>query len=340
MRVVVTGCAGFIGSRFCEYLLETKELRSLFIIGIDDLSGGYIENVPVDERLLFIKADLSNKEDQKLIDHEFKKEHIDYIFHYACFAPEGLSNFMRQYTYTNSVLASVYLINCGIKYKIKRFIFTSSNAVYGEQVPPFDENMIPQPVDSYGISKYCVEMDLKVAYTHHHMEYTIIRPRNVFGIKQNILDPYRNVIGIWMYQILNNLPITIYGDGNNTRSFSYIDDILPCLLTAAIKDEAKNQIINLGSFNHISLNDIAKIICKITNTSENNIIHLEQRHEVKHAWSSYQKSIDILNYTETTALKDALTIMWTWAKNINTLQPRKYFTEYEIDNKIYSYWKK
>jgi UDP-glucose 4-epimerase len=259
MRVLVTGCAGLLGSNFCEYLLEN--IDNIEIIGVDDLSGGYIENV--DKRVKFLKANLTDKADQKIIEKEFKDGYIDYIFAYAAIACEGLSPFIRQYTFMNNAVANAFLINCGIKYKIKRFVYTSSMAVYGKGQVPFSEDLVPNPIDTYGIAKYACEMDLKVAYEQHGLEYCIIRPHNVYGKYQNIWDPYRNVLGIWMYNALHNKPFTIYGDGEQTRAFSYIDDILPCLWNAAIKDHAKNEIVNVGGMQHKSLNDAKDILSKI-----------------------------------------------------------------------------
>jgi len=337
MRVIITGAAGFIGSRFCQYLLDT--ITDIQIIAIDDLSGGYIENIPIDPRLIFLKTDFTNKSDQDIIENEIKKvDHLDYIWHFGSLASEGLSPYTRQYNYKINVIGSAFFINCGIKYNIKRFIFTSSMATYGNQTPPFNEDLLPSPIDPYAISKYVVEMDLKVAFDQHHMDYCIIRPHNVIGKNQNIFDPYRNVLGIWMYKAKMNLPFTIYGDGNQTRAFSIIDDMLPCLYSAAVKPEAKNQIINLGGMNSISLNDAAEILLDITNNRHNGVVHLEPRHEVKHAWSSFQKSIDILDYKETISLKNGLVSMWNWAKDLPIID-RKYFTEYELDKGIYSYWK-
>ena len=338
MRVIITGGAGFIGSRLSKYLLDN--IKNIEIISIDDLSGGFIENVPIDPRLIFLKADFTNKKDQILIEQEIQKDKLDYIYHLGCLAWEGLSGFNRQLTYNINSVGSAFLINCGIKYNIKRFIFTSSMAVYGHgnKKPPFDEDLIPCPVDPYGIAKYCVEMDLKVAYTQHNMEFCIIRPHNVIGLGQNIFDPYRNVIGIWMYKKLTNQPFTIYGTGEQTRAFSIIDDVLQCLYLAAIKPEAKNEIVNVGGIKEISLNKVAELVSKITN-NKNGVIHLEPRHEVKHAWSSYQKSVYLLDYQETISLEDGLTEMWNWAKN-QPLKELKYFTEYELDKGIYSYWKR
>jgi UDP-glucose 4-epimerase len=326
MKVLVTGCAGLIGSNFCDYLGEDVE-----IVGVDDLSGGYIENIP--SRVQFIQADLAVEEDQKRVESIFP---VDYVFHFAAYAAEGLSPFIRQYNYRNNTLVTAFLISTSIKYSVKRFIFTSSMAVYGKGDTPFSEEQIPSPIDSYGIAKYSCELDLKVAWEQHGMEYCIIRPHNVYGPKQNIWDPYRNVLGIWMYNSLIGLPITIYGDGQQKRAFSYISDVIPCIWEAALRSGAKNQIINVGGIKEVSLNEVSNIISNVTNNKT--IKYLEERHEVKNAWSTYRKSVELLGYRETTDLSDGIQKMWDWAKGQKE-RPRKYWKSYELEKGIYSFWK-
>ncbi len=351
MNVVITGAAGLVGANFVEYLLKHKETMSISTIyGIDDFSGGYLENLPLkkvkdkiestDSSFVFIKGDLSKTDDQKLVENIFKENTIDYIFHFSAYAAEGLSPFIRQYNYISNILPTTFLINMGIKYNIKRFVFTSSMATYGRNKTPFTEDMRPNPIDPYGIAKYACEMDLKVAYEQHQMEYCVILPHNIFGKYQNIWDPYRNVLGIWMYKALQNLPFTIYGDGEQTRAFSYIDDILPCLWTSAISPDTKNERINLGGKINISLNEAAELVKEITSENgsiKREIVHLEPRHEVKHAWSSYEKSEELLNYKENTSLKQGLKLMWDWVKT-QPKRDRVYWEEYELEKNTYSYW--
>lgn len=338
MNIIITGVAGLVGANFCEYILNNKNNLGVDkVFGFDDLSGGYIENLPINNSSFhFIKVDLTNKDDQKLVEQVFQQNKITYIFHYSAYAAEGLSPFIRQFNYISNIIPTTFLINMAIKYNINRFIFTSSMATYGNNTTPFTEDMTPNPIDPYGIAKYACEMDLKVAYEQYSLEYCIILPHNIFGKYQNIWDPYRNVLGIWMYQALSDKPFTIYGDGEQTRAFSYIDDILPCLWQAAVSPQAKNEKINLGGKKHISLNDVSKLVAKITNTD--NIIHLEPRYEVKHAWSSYEKSEKILGYIENTSIENGLKLMWEWAKNQPSRQPQ-YWKNYELDKKLYSYWK-
>ncbi len=332
MKVLVTGCAGLIGSQFCKWLMEQRPY--VFIVGIDDLSGGIRSNIPKESPCFtFLKADLCDKIDQERIAQQFP---FDYIFHFAAYAAECLSPFIRQYNYMSNVLCTAFLINCAIKHRTKRFVFTSSMAVYGRGQAPFDESDTPNPIDPYGVAKYACEMDLAIAAEQHNLEYCIIRPHNVYGPHQNIWDPYRNVLGIWMYKSLYNEPLTIYGDGCQTRAFSYIDDILPCLWNAATFDKAKNQIVNLGGTKSYSLNEAQKILSKIVENENCN--YLEPRHEVKHSFCKYEKSIDILHYQETVGLEEGLQRMWDWVKQQPERQ-RKFWPNYELDINVYSYWK-
>lgn len=330
MKVLVTGCAGLIGANFCDYLV--KEYPDIEVVGVDNLSGGYIEHV--NKGIKFIKADLTNKEDQEIIKKEFP---LDYVFHFAAWAACGMSGFVRQFNYNNNMISTAFLISTAIQYDIKRFVFTSSMCVYGsENESPYNEKMVPVPEDPYSISKYACEMDLKAAYKQHGLEYVIIRPHNVFGPKVNYADPYRNVLAIWMNNTLKNKEITVYGDGEQRRAFTYIDNILPCLMKAATSVNAKNQIINVGGIIENSINECAEMVSNITDNK--NIIHLEKRYEIKDAWCTYDKSVELLDYNEKISVYEGLKIMWEWLKE----QPQresKYFTSYELDKNMYSYWK-
>ena len=328
--ILITGVAGFIGSRFADWLIENQPEYK--IIGIDNLFGGYIENVHKD--IIFYNLDLSKDS----ISDIFDKYDIEYVYHFAAYAAEGLSPFIRKFNYQNNVIATVSIINECIKYNIKRLIFTSSMSVYGfgQNKDKFYEDDQQAPIDPYGIAKYTCEMDIKVAGVQHGLDWCIIRPHNVFGIKQNIWDKYRNVIGIWMYNILHNMPITIYGDGEQTRAFTYIDNILEPLWQTAISPKASKQIINLGGKVEYSINETADILSHITNFKD--IVYLEKRHEVKFAYPDWQKSIDILNYKEIYSLESGIKNMWDWAKK-QPLKERFIWPFYELDKNIYDYWK-
>jgi len=356
MKVLVTGCAGLIGSNFCRYLIQlskdkfNKNLdqyqgqgqeqdqcqdqtqQGIEIIGVDNLSGGYIENVP--SEVTFVKADLTVEEEQEKLLPYFP---VDYIFHFAAYAAEGLSPFIRQYNYKNNVIATTFLINLAIQHSIKRFVFTSSMAVYGNGEVPFTETHLPKPIDPYGVAKYGCEMDIQIAGEQHGLEWCIIRPHNVYGVNQNIWDKYRNVLGIWMYQHLNGEPMTIFGDGEQTRAFSYIDDILEPLWNAALKSEASKQIINLGGITEWSINAANQVLRNIIGGGE--VVYKEQRHEVKHSIPTYTKSMSVLDFKNQTSLEEGLKKMWDWAQ-IQPKRSRFVWENYELEKGIYSFWKK
>lgn len=327
MTILITGVAGLLGSRLADYVLEN--FTDVKVVGIDDLSGGYIDNI--DTRVDFWKMNLVEGD----LDVCFSRRKIDYVFHFAAYAAEGLSPFIRSYNYQNNLVATSKIVNACIKHNIKRLVFTSSMAVYGNGNPPFDENDLPKPVDPYGIAKYACEMDIRVAGEQHGLDWCIIRPHNVYGIKQNIWDKYRNVLGIWMYQHINNEAMTIFGDGRQTRAFSYVDDCLEGLWKSALLETCSKQIINLGGTNYISINDVNTILREVIQGGQT--VYREQRHEVKNAHPTWKKSVELLGYQDKTSLHDGLKVMWDWAQK----QPKRdrfKWSEYEIRNGLYSFW--
>ena len=329
MNILITGVAGLLGSRLADWILENKPQAK--VIGIDNLSGGYVENI--DSRVEFYKLDLV----QDSISDLFKKYNIDYVFHFAAYAAEGLSPFIRGFNYDNNLKSTARIVNQCIKHDVKRLVFTSTMAVYGHgENQAFDEKQIPCPIDPYGVAKYACEMDIRIAGEQHGLDWCVIRPHNVYGIKQNIWDKYRNVLGIWMYQHLNGKPMTIFGSGDQTRAFSYIDDSLEPLWKSAIEPKASKQIINLGGINSISILEANNILKKIIGSGET--VFFEQRHEVMHAVSTYQKSIDILGFNHETDLEKGLEKMWNWAK-VQPTRNQFIWPSYEIEKGLYSFWK-
>jgi UDP-glucose 4-epimerase len=330
MKVLITGVAGLLGSRLADWLVENHP--EIEVVGIDDLSGGYAENVNKD--ITFLQRNIVTNG----LDETFEHYKFDYVFHFAAYAAEGLSPFIRQYNYENNLVATARIVNQCIKHDVKRLIFTSTLAVYGHGYGGiFDENQIPKPIDPYGVAKYGCEMDIQIAGEQHGLDWCIIRPHNVYGIKQNIWDKYRNVLGIWMYQHLNGEPMTIFGDGEQTRAFSYIDDIVEPLWNSAIRPEASKEIINLGGIEEWSINKANSLLRSIIGSGE--VVYKEGRHEVKNSIPTFQKSVDILGFKHKTNLDEGLWDMWVWASH----QPKRdrfIWTSYELDNGIYSFWKK
>jgi UDP-glucose 4-epimerase len=238
MTSLVTGGAGFIGSHVAQALLD----RGHAVTIVDDLSGGSLANVP--SGAAFVEGSVVSAD---VVDALFSRYRFDYVFHLAAYAAEGLSHFIRRFNYTNNVIGSVNLINASVNNSVKCFVFTSSIAVYGAAQVPMAEETVPLPEDPYGVAKYSVELDLKAAHEMFGLNHVIFRPHNVYGEHQNIADRYRNVIGIFMNQIMRGEPMTIFGDGGQKRAFSYIKDVAPAIAAAAETPAAYNVTYNIGA---------------------------------------------------------------------------------------------
>tara|TARA_B110000977_G_scaffold139740_1_gene177404 strand:+ start:9145 stop:10152 length:1008 start_codon:yes stop_codon:yes gene_type:complete len=327
--VLITGVAGLLGSRLADWIIENKPEYT--VVGVDDLSGGYKENV--NPKVKFWQMNLIDHP----IDNIFSTYKIDYVFHFAAYAAEGLSPFIRTYNYDNNLKSTARIVNECIKHNIKRLVFTSSMAVYGHGYDDiFNEDQQQSPIDPYGVAKYACEMDIQIAGEQHGLDWCIIRPHNFYGKNQNIWDKYRNVLGIWMYQYLNNMPMTIFGDGEQVRAFSYIDDSLEPLWNAAVLPKASNEIINLGGIKEYSIKESLETLIEVMGGGE--ITHLEPRHEVKHAVPTWEKSVNILGFEYKTNLKEGLSQMWEWAK-LQPMRDRFIWSNYEVEKGIYSFWK-
>ena len=327
--ILITGCAGLLGTNLSRHLLS-KNYR---VIGIDNFFGGYSDFLPTHENFTFYKLNLES-DDLTFI---FNENKIDVVFHFAAYAAEGLSPFIRKFNYTNNVIASSNIINHCIINEIK-IIFTSSMAVYGNQKVPFTELMRPLPVDPYGIAKYSVEQDLASAADQFNLRYNIIRPHNVLGIYQNIWDKYRNVIGIFIRKALKNENLSIYGDGSQTRAFSDIKYYM--LPFEKLIDGFDNQTYNIGADKYYTIKEVAEKVVLIAKKYgyESGIEYLEPRHEVKHAHCDHTKAKTELDFVDDTTLDELIDTMFVWAMNQPNRDVKKIDSEIGGD-KIYSYWR-
>lgn len=328
MRVLITGVAGHLGSRFAAWLLE--HVPDVEIIGLDNLSWGFLENVP--EGVRFIHRDLL---------HAWGGQ-VDYVFHFAAFASEGLSPFVRRYCLRNTAEITTALINAVLASgSCRRFVFTSSMAVYGSGSAPFSEDDACRPIDPYGAAKLFSETDLQIAGQQHGLPWTILRPHNVYGPGQNLWAKYRNVLGLWMRAALEGQPLQIYGDGLQQRAFSYINDILPCLWAAATQDAAVGQIINLGGSQPITILKAAQTLQDVIG-GHVRLEHVQGRHEVREAWCTVERSQQLLDYADRMPLGVGLTRMWHWAQDTWSRYPQRRKSprlEIELQQGLYDYWR-
>lgn len=328
MSVLVTGGAGFIGSHVTDELVKQGEE----VIVLDDLSGGFEENVNTNAK--FINGDIC---DYDLIKRIFNENKIEYVFHLAAYAAEGLSHFIKRFNYNNNLIGSINLINQSIIHKVKCFVFTSSIAVYGKNQLPMTEDTIPMPEDSYGIAKYAVEQELEVSRKMFGLNYIIFRPHNVYGERQNIGDKYRNVIGIFMNQILQKKPLTVFGDGEQSRAFSYIGDVAPVIAKSIQLKDAYNEVYNVGADVPYTINQLIKKVKEVMG-AEPEVNYLDPRNEVVHAYSSHKKAETVFKLKEKTDLETGLQKMAEWVKQ-HGAKSTKNFGEIEIEEKLPPSWK-
>jgi UDP-glucose 4-epimerase len=324
---LVTGAAGFVGSHVAAHLIELGHR----VVVLDDLSGGYLDNVPSDA--VFKQGSIL---DHQLIESLFREYNFDYVYHLAAYAAEGLSHFIKRFNYTNNVIGSVNLINAAINHEVKRFVFTSSIAVYGAGQTPMKEEMTPVPEDPYGIAKLAIEHELRVSHEMFGLDYVIFRPHNVYGERQNIGDRYRNVVGIFMNQLLKGEAMTIFGDGEQQRAFTHVRDIAPLIAESVQLVAARNQVFNVGADVPFTVNQLAKVIaaamgmdCKVN--------HLPLRNEVKAAFSDHSKAERVFGKRSVTSLEDGVRRMAEWVK-VNGARASGVFEGIEIMKKLPPSW--
>jgi UDP-glucose 4-epimerase len=299
---LVTGGAGFIGSHVADELLALGHK----VVVLDDLSGGFEDNVP--SGATFVKGSIL---DHELIDRLFDRHHFTYVYHLAAYAAEGLSHFIKRFNYENNLIGSVNLVNASVNYGLKCFVFTSSIAVYGAGQSPMSEEMIPMPEDSYGIAKLAVERELKISHEMFGLDYVIFRPHNVYGERQNIGDRYRNVVGIFMNQLMKNEPMSIFGDGTQQRAFTHIRDVAPIIAACVDFDAARNELFNVGADVPYTVNELAQVVADAMG-KKCQVTHLDPRNEVKIAFSDHSRAEKVFGQRSKTSLEAGIRTMAEW----------------------------
>jgi UDP-glucose 4-epimerase len=323
VKVLVTGIAGFMGSHLADAFIK----RGDHVVGIDNFIGGYSENVPIEAE--FHNADLGNFDD---IEPLFKG--VDLVVHTACTAYEGLSVFSPSLVTRNTSHITTTVLSAAIKHKVKKFVHMSSMARYGTQeVVPFSEDMTPKPQDPYGIAKYAAELLIKNLCETHGMKYAILVPHNIIGPRQKYDDPFRNVASIMINRMLQGKQPIIYGDGQQMRCFSFMQDVINPLLKACDTDIVDGQVTNIGPDEEfVTIEQLAQKIAKILDFDLDPIYMPGRPQEVKHANCSADKARELLGYKTSTTLEEGLTELADWiktkgAKPFNYHLPLEFVTE-------------
>lgn len=315
-----------MGSHLSEYLAKQGHT----VYGIDNESIGLFDNVP--KNIKYAKIDMRDAEDMKSLIEECKPE---LVYHLAAWAHEGLSQFMPILITENNYNAFLNLIVPALRNGMKRIVVCSSMSVYGSQTPPFNEDMPRLPEDIYAIAKAAMEHATEVLADVHGFDYTIIRPHNVYGPKQALHDPYRNVVGIFINRILQGKSPIIYGDGKQTRAFSYIDDVTPALAAAGFKASANKQIINIGPTKEYTINTLANEVLLAFGREAQSLtpLHVDDRpREVKEAYCTNERAKSLLGYQTTIEFRNGVRKMVAWAKTQGP-QEFRYLDQLELEGK-------
>jgi UDP-glucose 4-epimerase len=324
---LVTGGAGFLGSHVAGHLLGTGHR----VVVLDDLSGGYRRNIPPG-------ADLCEGSvvDHRLVESLFKQHRFDCVFHLAAYAAEVLSHFIRRHIYMVNLVGSANLINAAVRHDARCFVFTSSIAVYGTGAGWFREDTHPQPAEPYGIAKLAVEHDLRAARETFGLRFVVFRPHNIYGERQNLSDPYRNVIGIFMNQVLRGEPCTVFGDGSQTRAFSYVEDVAPVIAESAAATQAWDGVYNIGAEEVCPVIDLARLVQKALGR-DTGIVNLPSRPEGVHIRSDHSKVREVFGARAAVPLEEGIRRMASWARTV-TPAPSRPFGALEIEKGLPASW--
>ena len=318
MNIFITGIAGFLGSNLADFYIK----KGFSVSGCDNLVGGDLDNVS--SKVNFVKADCEDLNKMREL-----TKNIDVVIHSAAYAHEGLSVVSPNIICSNIVNASTSVFSAAIQNKVKRIVFCSSMARYGNIDQPFREDDVPNPVDPYGISKLAAEKILINLCNTYGVEYNIAVPHNIIGIKQKYDDPFRNVASIMINLMLQNRQPIIYGDGEQKRSFSDVDDCIYCIDKLATDPNIKSQLVNIGpEDNFISVNELFKILSNKLKFNQEPVFYKDRPNEVKLANCSAEKAKNILSYKKTISLEKSLDNMIDYIKKLG---PKKFQYNYDLE---------
>lgn len=303
-RVLVTGAAGFIGSHVADHCLA----MGMDVVATDDLSVGYIENVP--KATTWRQGDIA---DEAFVQSLWAGGPFTYVYHMAAYATQALSHFARRHNYLVNVVGSMHLINEAIRHRCQCFVFASSAAVYGRDQIPMREDMEPHPDDPYGVAKLTVETDLKLARRKFGLNSVSFRPHNVYGERQNLAPRDKNVVAVFLNQCLLGRPMTIWGEGNQIRAFSHVDDLAPLIARSPTVPAAMNEAFNIGADQTHTILELAHEVAAAVGVPPN-ITHLPARNEIQQVAADQSKLKRVFNPPPEIDLRTGLRRMAAWAK--------------------------
>lgn len=311
-RFLVTGGSGFIGSHVAHHLVGRGEE----VVVLDNLDGGDPANLPA--QAVLVRGDVA---DRHTVDELFAAYRFEKVLHLAAFAAEGISHAVKHHNYTVNLLGSINLVNAALSADTTYFGFASSVAVYGHGTTPMREDTEAVPADSYGNAKLAVERELAVTMHLQKLPFTALRMHNVYGERQNMADPYRNAVAIFINQIMRGEPISVYGDGSQRRAFTYVDDIAAAFLTAAEQPDAWGRVLNLGTRETCTVLEMAHAVRDAMGAPEHPIVHLPTRAEVHTAYTDSTRARGLLGEWPDTPLAEGLARTTAWARAHGPVQP-------------------
>ena len=307
-KVLVTGGAGFIGSHLVDRLLA----KGFEVTVLDNFYSGRMENISSHKDSREFHLVRGDVRDESLVKRVVKD--VDGVFHEAALVDVSLSVDNPLLFNEVNVGGTLNLLKACADSDVKRFVFASSAAVYGDSEPAKKrENMVPKPISPYGVSKLAAENYIKVFSELYGLEIVSLRYFNVYGPRQGLASSYSGVITAFITRLMNDLPPVIYGDGEQSRDFVHVNDVVSANILALKSKNAVGQIFNIASGTAITVYKLAKMLQQSANKEHSKIIFSERRSgDIKHCSSDISKAVELLGYNPKIQLKDGLMNLFKW----------------------------